>query len=380
MSDPELEAIRRARMAELRAASGSSSNPRVPGGVTGAGGMGGQAGTDADREEQMAQQEEMKRQLLSQILDSDARERLSRIALVKPQKSKAVTDILIQMARSGQVRQRVSEAQLISLLDQIDQAQPHDTGKITASLQAYITSFLGFMDIKVGSQILTLFSLFNKIAGIYGIIAIFQGGTIAQLSLYIYSIATIPIFIWGLKSISDEQAGSVLRYAHIFILDQMISTGWTFLFTLWWFVYATHDGKPITNSNHQAGLMKLIEDLESEYRTPEEMVKYRHKEYDINTPEGQKEAARRAQAANATWMEERDFAMAVLIGGWLIKLYFALVLYAYALHLRHGTYWMLPLSKSRTANEAHATYQSVPAEEDEVNLSGDEENKAPGHV
>ena len=72
-----------------------------------------------------------------------------------------------------------------------------------ASLQAYITSFLGFMDIKVGSQILTLFSLFNKIAGIYGIIAIFQGGTIAQLSLYIYSIATIPIFIWGLKSISD---------------------------------------------------------------------------------------------------------------------------------------------------------------------------------
>lgn len=56
---------------------------------------------------------------------------MSRIALVKPQKSKAVTDILIQMARSGQVRQRVSEAQLISLLDQIDQAQPHDTGKIT---------------------------------------------------------------------------------------------------------------------------------------------------------------------------------------------------------------------------------------------------------
>ncbi|WFD46804.1 hypothetical protein GLX27_001446 [Malassezia furfur] len=249
-----------------------------------------------------------------------------------------------------------------------------------ASLQAYITSFLGFMDIKVGSQIFTLFSLFNKIAGIYGIIAIFQGGTIAQLSLYIYSIATIPIFIWGLKAISDEQAGSVLRYAHIFILDQMISTGWTFLFALWWFVYATHDGKPISNSSHQAGLMKLIEDLESEYRTPEEMAKYRHKEYDINTPEGQKEAARRAQAANATWMEERDFALAVLVGGWLIKLYFALVLYAYALHLRHGTYWMLPLSKSRTANEAHATYQSVPAEEDEVNLSGEEENKAPEHV
>lgn len=71
------------------------------------------------------------------------------------------------------------------------------------SLQTYITSFLGFMDIKVGSQILTLFSLFNKIAGIFGIIAIFQGGTIAQLTLYTYSIATIPVFIWGMKAISD---------------------------------------------------------------------------------------------------------------------------------------------------------------------------------
>lgn len=78
----------------------------------------------------------------------------------------------------------------------------------SASIQTYVTSFLGFMDIKVGSQILTLFSLFNKIAGIYGIIAIFQGGTVAQLSLYIYSIATIPVFIWGLKAISDVRAST----------------------------------------------------------------------------------------------------------------------------------------------------------------------------
>ncbi|WFD44470.1 hypothetical protein MPSI1_003138 [Malassezia psittaci] len=100
--------------------------------VGGAGG-GPSGGNEQDREEQRAQQEEMKRQMLTQILDSDARERLSRIALVKPQKSNAVTDMLIQMARSGQVRQRVTEAQLISLLDQLDQAQPHDSGKITVS-------------------------------------------------------------------------------------------------------------------------------------------------------------------------------------------------------------------------------------------------------
>lgn len=72
-----------------------------------------------------------------------------------------------------------------------------------ASLQSYVTSFLGFMDIKVGAQIITLFALFNKIAGMYGILAIFHGGTIGQLSLYLYSIATIPVFIWGLKANSE---------------------------------------------------------------------------------------------------------------------------------------------------------------------------------
>lgn len=68
---------------------------------------------------------------------------VSRIALVKPQKSNAVTDILIQMARSGQVRQRVTEPQLISLLDQMDQATPHETGKIT--VRSYVLdTYAGF--------------------------------------------------------------------------------------------------------------------------------------------------------------------------------------------------------------------------------------------
>ena len=99
----------------------------------------------------------------------------------------------------------------------------------------YVTSFLGFMDIKVGCQIISLFSLFNKIAGVYGIMAMFQGGSFSQLSLYIYSIATIPIFIWGLKVMSDEKHQAALKYAHLYFLDHLISTGWMVLFGFWWY-------------------------------------------------------------------------------------------------------------------------------------------------
>ncbi|WFD29004.1 hypothetical protein MSPP1_000008 [Malassezia sp. CBS 17886] len=249
------------------------------------------------------------------------------------------------------------------------------------SLQRYITSFAGFMDIKVGCQIVTLFSLLNKIAGIFGIIAIFQGGTIAQLSLYIYSIASIPVFIWGLKAISEEQSAPVLRYAHIFILDHMLSTGWTFLFAMWLYMFATHDGKPVTNSSHQAGLMALIESLEAQYRRPEEMERLRHKAYNASTPEGVQEVLLRAKSANDIWGSERGFSATVLVLGWLLKIYFALVIYAYALHLRHGSYWMLPLSKSRTANAAHAcAYETLAHEEDEVALDESGDKTAPAAV
>ncbi len=48
---------------------------------------------------------------------------VSRIALVKPQKSRGVTELLLRMAQSGQIRQRVTEDQLIGLLDQLEQGQ-----------------------------------------------------------------------------------------------------------------------------------------------------------------------------------------------------------------------------------------------------------------
>ncbi|PWY97788.1 DUF1753-domain-containing protein [Testicularia cyperi] len=230
-----------------------------------------------------------------------------------------------------------------------------------------ITSFLGFMDIKIGASILTLFAIFNKTAGVYGILAVFQGGTFTQVALYLYSIATIIVFLWGLKGIADENAHQVLTYAHLFTLDHMISTFWTLLFAFNWWYFTPHDGRPTTNqSSHQTGLMDLIETIESQYRTPEQMAKLHH---DQLTPEQKK------ISAEQIWSEEKDFAAVVLAFGWLVKIYFALVLYAYALHLRHGSYRSLPLSKASgasggqsrggAAGEARSSYRYHPVVEEE---------------
>jgi hypothetical protein len=63
--------------------------------------------------------------------------------------------------------------------------------------------------------------LFNKIAGVYGLFgACFAGGTIGQLSFYIYSTASLAGFVWGLKAVVEVRLSSV-RFPFA-ITDEMV--------------------------------------------------------------------------------------------------------------------------------------------------------------
>ena len=50
--------------------------------------------------------------------------------MVKVEKARAVEDLLIRMAQTGQVREKVTETQLIGLLEQLNQQQKPEV-KIT---------------------------------------------------------------------------------------------------------------------------------------------------------------------------------------------------------------------------------------------------------
>lgn len=87
-------------------------------------GEGGQPGgaPDKEQEEKKAAEDAMKRDLLATVLDSGARERLSRIALVAPQRSAQIEGMLLRMAQTGQLRGRVTEQMLIGLLEQAEES------------------------------------------------------------------------------------------------------------------------------------------------------------------------------------------------------------------------------------------------------------------
>jgi len=104
MADSDLEEIRRARLAQLKSQ-----------GVGGSA-AGGGSGQDEQKQKQEA---DARQSILTQILEPEAAERLGRIRLVKESRAADIENRLIMLARSGQLRQKVSESQLKELLNAV---------------------------------------------------------------------------------------------------------------------------------------------------------------------------------------------------------------------------------------------------------------------
>ncbi|KAI0099812.1 double-stranded DNA-binding domain-containing protein [Nemania sp. FL0031] len=102
MADAELEQIRKARLEQLKAQQGASAG----------GGPGGQNQAEAQKQ----QEAEARQSILNQILHPEAADRLGRIRLVKESRATDIENRLITLARTGQLRQKVTEAQLKDLL------------------------------------------------------------------------------------------------------------------------------------------------------------------------------------------------------------------------------------------------------------------------
>lgn len=74
---------------------------------------------------------EARASILSQILEPEAADRLARIRLVKASRAEDVENRLITLARSGQLRAKVSETQLKELLGAV--AETREEEKIVVS-------------------------------------------------------------------------------------------------------------------------------------------------------------------------------------------------------------------------------------------------------
>ncbi|XP_039800002.1 DNA-binding protein DDB_G0278111-like isoform X1 [Panicum virgatum] len=144
MADPELEAIRQRRMQELMAQRGGANQQN--------------ASQQKAQEDAKQEAEERRQMMLAQILSSEARERLSRIALVKPDKARGVEDVLLRAAQTGGISEKVSEERLISLLEQINTQTTKQT-KVTV-----VSTYFYKMDLVCSRKILTFVNSVAQLA------------------------------------------------------------------------------------------------------------------------------------------------------------------------------------------------------------------------
>ncbi|NJE77065.1 DNA-binding protein [Thermococcus sp. ES12] len=75
------------------------------------------------QEEALRQEMELEAQLdaiMRRILTPDARERLGRVKLVKPELARQVELVLVQLYQAGQIREPIEDAKLKKILAQID--------------------------------------------------------------------------------------------------------------------------------------------------------------------------------------------------------------------------------------------------------------------
>lgn len=99
MDDAELEELRRRRMAELQAQA-QTQDPQ-------------QAAAAA---QQQAQAEAAKENVLRAILEPEARERLVRVRMARPDIAAAVEQQLLVLYQQGRIRQRIDDPTLRELL------------------------------------------------------------------------------------------------------------------------------------------------------------------------------------------------------------------------------------------------------------------------
>ena len=104
MGDDELSELRKRRMAQMQQ----------------------QAGDQQGMQEELERQQKQKSQiqmLLMQVLEPDARERLSTIKLTKADFAASVEQQLVALAQSGRLKNKITDAQLKELLRQLAPAR-----------------------------------------------------------------------------------------------------------------------------------------------------------------------------------------------------------------------------------------------------------------
>ncbi|XP_053211130.1 programmed cell death protein 5-like [Panonychus citri] len=117
--DDELATIRARRLEQLQQQHSESSKTSL--------GDNSAAADAVKQEERKEKEDEFRNSMLTQILSQEARARLNTIKTAKPEKGTMVEDILINNARMGAIRSKLSEDEFRNILEKVSERFKKET-------------------------------------------------------------------------------------------------------------------------------------------------------------------------------------------------------------------------------------------------------------
>ncbi|PFH56510.1 hypothetical protein XA68_16407 [Ophiocordyceps unilateralis] len=95
-------------------------------------------------------------------------------------------------------------------------------------------SLFGVISLQTGTELIALAQVFNKVTGVYGLLAILTGYklSVLQLSTYIYSIAVLAVVVYLIPHIRRQSPFECLALAWVYLLDTVINGVYTVAFGL----------------------------------------------------------------------------------------------------------------------------------------------------
>lgn len=202
------------------------------------------------------------------------------------------------------------------------------------------------MTLSTGASLITLSMLVNKLAGIYGILALFTGYDLStfQLSMYMYSTGALILTAYLARHIRKQSPLQCLALAWFYVLDSIINAAYTAVFAATWFlVLAQHDA----GASEKKGPGAVTMDQTSGFTDPQFNVS---RVEVVATPQpphavagtGQDAVAAGVPAANAATsgsngaiqsaiLDSQNMnSIGVIIAMWTIRAYFCLIMLAFA--------------------------------------------------
>lgn len=169
-----------------------------------------------------------------------------------------------------------------------------------------LQSFLGFMSLQTGTELISLALVFNKATGLYGILTLFTGYALSalQVSAYIGSIFVLTVLALCIPHIRKQSPLQNLALAWVYAVDTVISAAYTTAFATSWYLAQIHDPKGPAGAEEDAA-------------SP-------------SNGDVQHDANQAAQINAGLGATDTAASMVLIVAFTLIRIYFSLVIMAYA--------------------------------------------------